>query len=392
MTIRILGKDDIPANLELSYLGYPTIRDYTDEGVADYTRQLELITDDASGVSAYGGFIDDRLVAIARAFDFEMNVYGQMTKVSGYGTLAVHPLYKKSGLAARLTAYYEDQAKQQGIDTTCLLPFRPDYYEQKGYGFSTKMELYQVDLKYCPDYSGPYEVRLIESVDELFHCHDHFTRQTHGMVRLLGLEKDHLRREFKGLQTTFIGVYQAERLVGYTSYRIKSLIDGNYTKNYIKANDIIVRDAQSLRAILGFFRRQSDLAEYVEFHTQIPGITHLFSNPLDRSGGYIANGYLQSNRQAVGLMLKIIDPARWLERHGDRLSMPPLTWDIEGEIVGRGPHRVSLKRSHLSSLWYGAISFLSLYRLGLIECDEATAERLRRTFPGDDPPQNNTDF
>lgn len=393
MEIRQIDEGYLEEYVRLAYSGYPSLRDYSLDGIASYREDLKILLREDSGVRSFGGFIDGEMVAVMKLFDFSMNIYGTMTIVSGLGTLAVDPFYKKRGLGGKMVEYFEQDARNRGITTTVLLPFRPDFYGKFGYGFSTKMDRYQVDTRYCPKYEGRYVSRPINRIEEVFQLHGKVTEQTHGMMYLTELEKNDFRDSFEGLKTIFSGIYDGDELKGYTTYEVLSTVEGNYTKNYIKAGDIITSDAEAFQAIFSYFGDQGDQVEFVEFYTQRQGVEHMFSNPVDTSFNYIANGYLQTNVQSVGLMIKILDLQKWWDNHGDYFgNLDDISWKVGTEKIGTGSQVIEIKEQHLVPLWFGAASFISLYEIGLLHCDPNVVERLRNIFVGDNPPRNNTDF
>jgi len=147
-----------------------------------------------------------------------------------------------------------------------------------------------------------------------------------------------------------------------------------------------------LKALLGHFKAQQDQVNYIELYTQLKGFEQLFSNPLDQSGDFFGAGYLRTNTQGIGLMGKILNPAKWLMNHGDFFSIDKkIQWVVEEEAYGEGTP-VKLKAQHLTPLWLGAVSFDELYRLGLVECSPQIAEQLGSVFNGRTYPINHTDF
>lgn len=392
MEIKKIDLSNLKEYRHVSYRGYPNNRDFTKEGIERFEKEISKVLKEDNEFHTYGAFQGKKLIGIMFSIDLQMNIYDQSTKVSGLGTLAVDPFYKRKGIGRKMVDYFEEEAKSRGINTLVLLPFRPDYYVSKGYGFLTKMDLYQIETHYFPVYRGDLKVRPIHNVEEIYKLHNKLTKQTHGMIELTLLEKIGLEEELANYSNVFVGVYKEEKLKGYTSYKVESLVEGNYTLNYLKASDLIFEDAETLYALLGHLRGQQDQAEYVQLYTQLKGFEQIFTNPLDQSGDSFGFGYLRTNTQGIGLMGKIINPIDWLKDHENEFAIDTnIQWNIDEEVYGHG-QSVKIKREHLAPLLFGSVSFNDLYRLGLIKCSPELAEKLSNKFTGLTYPINHTDF
>src|SRR5699024_5019873 len=105
-------------------------------------------------------------------------------------------------------------------------------------------------------------------------------------IELTLIEKNELQEMMDNFSNVFVGVYNQNKLVAYTSYQVKSIVEGNYTRNYLKSSDLVFTSADSLYALLGHFKAQQDQAGYVEVFTHLKGFEHLFINPIDQSGDF----------------------------------------------------------------------------------------------------------
>lgn len=392
MEIRPIEKSQLSELTRLSYRGYPTIRDFSKEAIKNYEADMALIFEKGIPIHPYGYFDHDKLVGIMLFFDFKMNIYGNITPVAGLGFLAIDPFYKRQGIGTKMAAFFESEALRLGYDTAVLLPFRPDFYSKLGYAPLTKMNSYEVQTQYFPTYSGPLEIRPVKEIEDILELRALYAEGTHGMMYLTPFEARDFYRDFERAELIYPGVYDNNNLLAYTSYYFESILEENYTKNYIITSDIISTTPESLRALLSHFNSQQDQADYVKFYTQYQGMEHLFSNPLNNSMHYIANGYLETNTQALGLMAKILDPELWWSRHGDFFNLDSISWRIGDKLYGETDQIVTIDPLYLAPLWFSSISMRDLYQLGLVDCDLKLLPKLIETFDGVVYPINNTDF
>ncbi|MDO5712824.1 MAG: GNAT family N-acetyltransferase [Tissierellia bacterium] len=387
MEIRQLEGGDYKRYREITYRGYPALRDFSSKGIKDYEENLITMLNHQDEVRFFGAFIEEELVAVMRLFTIKMNIFGKLQTVSGLGFLATDPLFKNQGIGRKMVEFFEKDALDHGIFLGILLPFRPDFYGKVGYGILSKLHRYEIGIEYLPN--KPKEVLLKEVKDfhEIFSFQKRMATNHHGHTILLESEKEEIKED---LETYTIGAYNKE-CIGYLRYRTRPLFLGNYTRNYFQIEDLVTESPKGLEALLSHLKDQKDQGEYILWDTHREGVEHFFEHPLDRSGNYIPRGYLQSNISAVGLMGKILNYDDFLEAYPSFSSLKTFTWKMDYKTFGHG-EEIMIKEKHLAPLWLGTISPRALYELGLISCKENVLETLENILPRVRPLLTNLDL
>lgn len=418
--IRELDRSHIDAYTEIAYNAYPSFKDFSKEAMDRYKATAVDILENDPDVTFYGLFDQEKLIAVMRLFRFQMNCFGKMIPVSGLGFLGVHLMHKKEKAAKAMVTFYEEWSREKGMPIGTLLPFRPDFYKQMGYGIGTKMNQYRIATSRIPADYEPGDLRYIgkDQLEETFACHRRMAEKTHGMMYLFG---DELRNRKEEEFDRVVGNYdETGRLTGYLIYRFENGRPGNYTQNNIYVKELIYEDVATLRKLLGFLRKQEDQVQLVIFNTEDENFHYLFDNPINDSMSYIPFGYIESNLQAVGVMYKLFDVAeafrQCLHRNYNNANLT-IRFEIVNELYHRtsstvvrfhegkaeilaadaeaGGADVTLKTNsaHFSPMFLGSVSPRGLYELGLIELDrpELLGE-VDRTFYCSQKPVCYTDF
>ncbi len=412
--IRKLNEEHIDAYIEIAFNAYPSFKDFSTEGIEKYKKTaLEIMKNDPI-VTFYGMFENDKLVAVMRLFDFQMNFFGKIIPVSGLGFLGVHLMHKKQKIARALVEFYEEHYRSRGVNFGLLLPFRPDFYKKMGYGLGTKMNQYRIATDKIPAYTGKSNLRYIkkEDYDKLLQCHARAVERTHGMIMKFG---DEIRNLYDDEFDRIIGNYDEKgNINGYIVYKFQNGKSGNYTINNIYVKEIIYENSEVLRILLGFLRKQEDQVNLVIFNTEDEHFHYLFDNPLNDTMNYIPFGYLETNTQAVGVMYKIFDIKNAFRQNSHRnynnvnLNVRFVITDEyknnQETIVSFEKGRcsvdsdvydvtVSTRISEFSALFMGCTSVKALHDLGLLEIDDkAYLCELDRAFYCSQKPVCYTDF
>ena len=415
--IRPVGPDYLEEYLEIYLNAYPAYKSL-DEDCRQYYREktlLDMTTDQE--VDFVGMFEGDKLIALMKLVRFQINLYGQMHPTVGLMSLAVHPLFKKQGAALEMVKYYEQYALDHGASVAILLPFNMEFYRRMGYGLGARMDEYHIRTSQLPECSDLSHLRLLhmEDIDDVLACHEAFARANHGMLIKFEEEIREMRKDFSTLR---VGYYEDEKLVGYAAYRLMEASETNYTLNEIVVDELIYRDSTVLRALLGFLRNQSDLAQTIVLRSGEEDFYHLFDDAAHLSGNYIPFGYLQTNTSAMGNMYKLLDPAKFvadanhrcfpaLDRtvrfcYEDSFTKENQTLDIEfrngcwsasSKGTATPDATVTCRQSDLSSLLMNCGRLSSFLRLGVMEIDhpECTGD-LDYLLYYNQKPFSNSDF
>lgn len=414
--IRKLSENDIDAYTDIAFNAYPSFKNFTKRAMEEYKKVATYILNNDAQVTFYGMFEEDNLIAVMRLFDFQMNCFGKIITVSGLGFLGVHLMHKKEKVAKTMVEFYEEHFKSRGIPFGLLLPFRPDFYKNMGYGFGTKMNQYRLSTLRIPAYYGDSDLRYIKEVgiSKLLDCHTRVVNRTHGMMIKFG---DEIRDLFGDEYNHVVGNYDANgNINGYLVYKFQNGKAGNYTINNIYIKELIYENTEVLRKLLGFLRKQEDQVNLVIFNTEDENFAYLLDNPLNDSLNYIPYGYLETNTQAIGVMYKIFDVKKAFEHCAHRnynnanlavrfLIKDDFSKEKKEEVIVKFEKGVAILNSkeyevtvkiniaEFSSLFLGCVSIKGLFNLGLLEVDnEELIEELDRAFYCNEKPVCYTDF
>jgi len=413
--IRLLSEEHIDAYADIAFNAYPSFKNFTKEAMDEYKKVATDILNNDSMVTFYGMFEKHKLIAVMRLFDFHMNCFGKIITVSGLGFLGVHLMHKKEKVAKAMVEFYEEHYRSRKIPFGLLLPFRPDFYKNMGYGFGTKMNQYRLEAARIPAYYGESDLRYIkeEELPNLLECHSRVVNRTHGMIIKFG---DEIRDLFGDEYNRVVGNYDKNgNINGYLVYKFQNGKAGNYTINNIYVKELIYENTEVLKLLLGFLRKQEDQVNLIIFNTEDENFAYLFDNPLNDSLNYIPYGYLETNSQAIGVMYKIFDVRKAFEECAHRnynnanLGVRFLIEDAfskeKEEVIVKfenGAAKLDSKEfivtikiniSEFSSLFLGCVSIKGLLNLGLLKVDNKDSiDELDRVFYCSEKPVCYTDF
>lgn len=429
--IKLLTPKHIEDYLTIYLNAYPAYKDTGVEGRDKYRPKILHSMENDKNIHFYGLFEDGNLIAQMKIIDFSMNIFGEMMPATGLMALAVHPLHKKKGAAKDMVAFFEEYTKKTGAIVAMLLPFRMDFYKKMGYGYGSKMDEYRLATVNLP----AADKTLLENVKilgwdqsdtvELLQCYNTFAQKNHGMVLKF---EDEIRNITDDCQSTRVGYYEDNRLIGYMTFNFVCESETNYTLNRMEVSELVYHTPEALRGLLGFLRNQSDLAQTVVIRTGEPDFYHILDNAQDTSGNYIDYGFLQTNIGSVGTMYKIVDPVAFVNATSHRrvpagsgviefqyedefnhcnkklkiyLGMLGLldpstrdyacTWHVrkseKPDVV------IKCKLSELSSILMGSCSLRALIRLGSVTINNPNyTDELSRMLQPSQKPWTNTDY
>ena len=419
--VRELTPDIIDEYVTIYLNAYPANKDLSEEGIAGYRQRYIDSMNGDKNINFCGLFEDDKLIALMKVIDFSMNAFGKMCPATGLMSLAVHPMHKKKGAGLDMVRFFERYTRETGAIVAMLLPFRMDFYRNMGYGYGSKLEEYRIPSLSLPKWEGPRLIRLLgpEDTEKMLECQKAFAGIYHGMVVKF---EDEIRAMHADTRSKRIGCFADGMLKGYAVYDLVSESPVNYTLNSIDIKELVYLDSDSLRAILGFFREQADLAQTVTLRTGEEDFYHILPSAQDISGNYIDFGFLQTNVGAVGTMYKIVDPSAFVRATSHRqFPAAELTaaFDYYDELAHEDKtFAVSFKPSEdgcssrwteaggadcdvrikccladMSSLFMGSCRFSSMLRLGAFSLSDGRfCNILDDLFYCRQKPSTNTDY
>lgn len=396
-SIRRLTPSDLPAYLSIYLHAYPSGKDLSKDCYERYYERNLRSLREFERVNFFGCFEGDLLVATMKLIDFDINLFGQMKKATGLMALAVHPMYKRRGIAREMVRFFEQYTVKSGAAISLLLPFRIDFYKRLGFGCGSKLEEYHLPTLCLPEGPKDDSVKLLDrdGIDEMLFCHADYVRNHHGQLDKF---EEEVQDIYDDDRVRRFGYFKGEQMKGYVAFTFESTSDCNYTLNRMDVKELVYEDATVLAGLLGALRRQADLAQSVVIRSGEPDFYHRLDNPQDLGGNYIDFGFLQTNVSAVGTMYKIPDIRAFVEATNHRRFLPvdlAVGFDIRAEgsdketsfvlrfqrqgeastwsyeTASSAQVRVSCNIADLSSLWMGSAEFGALVRLGNLRIDRS---------------------
>lgn len=420
--VRVITPDLIDEYLTIYLNAYPAYKDLSDESIAGYRNKYLNSMQNDENITFVGLFEEGEFIALMKLIDFSMNIFGKMGHAAGLMSLAVSPMHKKKGAGLDMVRFFEKYTKETKATVAMLLPFRIDFYRNMGYGYGGRMDEYRIPTSNLPKCSDTSKIKFLglEDTKAMLRCQADFASRNHGMVVKF---EDEIRAMTSDSQSKRIGFIEDGQLKGYAVYDFVSESEVNYTLNRIEVSELVYLSPAVLRAFLGFFRNQSDLAENIVIRTGEEDFYHILPSAQDISGNYIDFGFLQTNVSAVGTMYKIVDLANFVETCGHR-EFPAADLTVAFDFYDELAHRsesfsVSFKtepgekisRWHeaspgavcdvhikcsladISSLFMGSCRLSSLVRLGSVQLSDPSYEALIDSlFYCSQKPWTNTDY
>ncbi len=419
---KIIPPELIDEYVNIYLNAYPAGKDLSDEGIAGYkSKYLNSMSSDEN-ITFIGLFENNQMIALMKLIDFSMNAFGRMQSAVGLMSLAVHPMHKKKGAGLDMVRFFEKYTKETGAAVAMLLPFRIDFYRKMGYGYGTKLDEYRIPSINLPECRDISNIKFLGTEDtrSMLECQKSFAEANHGMVVKF---EDEVRAMISDSQSKRIGYVEDGKLKGYAVYEFASDSDVNYTLNRIEVNELVYLEPKVLRAFLGFFRNQSDLAQTVVLRTGEEDFYHILPSAQDISGNYIDFGFLQTNVSAIGTMYKIVDLVNFVNMTAYREFIPAdisvcfdyydemshnnssfgITfstdetgkkgrWQVSEDKADYDVH-IECNLADISSLLMGSCHLSSLARLGAIKLSDPSCESLLDAlFYCRQKPWTNTDY
>jgi len=250
----------------------------------------------------YGCYRDGKMVGGARYHDFEMNIHGKIMKVGGIGNVFVKLLNKKEHVAKELVEHFHKHYRDQGAVLSTLYPFRPDFYNQMGYGYGSKLNQYRFKPSDLPKGKKDNIVFLNkDDLKQVYDCYMNYVKNTHGMIIKTESGIERLLRGNK-----VVG-YKNDGLVeGFICMKFEKVAENNPLLQNIVAGNLIYNSAEALHEILAFFQTQLDQVDRIVFETNDDDLHFMAKDPRDGDPDMYYNCQ-ETNRQALGIMYRVIN-------------------------------------------------------------------------------------
>ncbi len=372
-----------------------------------HTTEHLLALADEPTVRFYGLYRQGSLLGGMCVHDYTMNVFGRPTPVGGVGHLSVHLAHKKEHIAKELVAFWLEHCRARGQVLALLHPFRPDFYRRMGFGYGPKMSQYRLRPSALPRGPSKAHVRLLgaSEVDAVVDCYTRYARRTHGMIEMTAWDARALARP----ELLIAGYEREGRLEGYVTFGFEPGEHSLYADMHVW--DLLAPTPEALSELLTFLHTQADQIRYITFETLDETFHFALADPRWPGQPLIPPAYHHTNRQGVGLMLRVTDVRRalaaleardfggrtcrlWLRVADSFLPANATELSLgfeEGRLVldaaGEPEAELRLSVGEFSSLLMGVLPLRRLVHYGLAEVSPpACVDVLDRAFAVRDAP------
>lgn len=387
--IRPLHESEFDALVDIMATAYPSMKIVTPED-KQKTKERFLTTNQDSTINFYGLFRDEKMVGVMRLHDFTMQLFETRVLVGGVGMVGTHFLHKKQKVAKEMISYFHQHYRERGAAITALYPFRPDFYNQMGYGYGGKLWQYRFSPASLPSGADKSHIDYLNVNDkeELLACFDRYMSRTHGLMAKAAFE---VRRLLENPAMRIVGYREGNQILGYLAFTFQPVPNGNFLQNDVQIEELVYDSPLVLAELLAFLRSQADQIGTIIYTSPDPNWHFLLSDPRNGSGRILPSVCHENATQGLGAMVRIIHARRFFTSLPDhdfggqtvRLNLSlrdTFLPENDGAFIvnfeqGRG--RVSpddrsdvtvrLDIANFSSLALGAITFRELMNYGLAE-------------------------
>ena len=395
--VRLLQDADFKEYARLSLEAYPAMYSKMDEAQIDgWIKRMQAQQAEKSDIQYYGYFDEDKVLGAMRTHTFTMNVHGVDMLVGGVGNVCVDLVHKKEHVAKEMMEYFHRLYLEMGASMVILWPFRPDFYMKMGYGYSRKYNKYMYKPSDLPRGSKKGVAFMTEDdVDDLLECFNRYTAATHGMIYKKRRFFERFLQRYK-----VVGYRNGDRIEGFFGFNFKKLYPDHPLLQNIEIEYMVYENPAALSRLLAFLQTQLDQVDRIEFIT-LDDDLHYFSADPRNGVPHIFYINQESNVQGVGLMYRILNKKRFLEKlapHSFNEESLRVKFSIHDSFVpeNNGPitvHFVDGKPSigqgydvevtmnveYFSSLMMGVVDFKKLWTYGLAKVsDEKYVDPLDR--------------
>jgi predicted acetyltransferase len=303
-TVRPLADDELLAFVTIAANAYPAFKLHTPEERQKLAERMGARSGPHDRY--YGLFRDGALLGGMRLIDYQMNVRGASVPTGGVGMVAVDLLHKKEKVARDLMRFYLDRCRNAGMSMAVLYPFRPDFYQQMGFGYGTRVSQYAFLPAALPARGGKEHVRMLtkDDAEALAACYARIQARTHG---LMVKPASDMERMLAGGETRVVGVERDGRIGGYLAFGFDNDPGGNFIKNNLHIHELVYETPDALAELFAFLRTQADQIHRIVIETQDETFYYLLSDPRDESARMIPSVAHQTNVEAVSLMYRVVD-------------------------------------------------------------------------------------
>lgn len=328
-----------------------------------------------------GCFDRDTLVSQVAVYPLKMNVYNAVYPVGFVTSVCTYPEYSGKGLMKRLMQKSLEHMRQKHQSLALLFPYSIPLYRRMGWEIISNKITYSVKDRQIPvKASAPGYVRRVNWENEDFrNLHTQFATMTHGCLFRNALAWEEYWRWDE--DDTVVAIYYDtnEKPSGYMVYLIKNDV------MHIKEMIYLTREAQA--GLWEFIRAHDSMID------EVRGSSYL-SEPIAFE---LEDGDIRETIRPY-IMGRIVDVERFFQKyHCDAAADDAnFTFEIEDSFLAwnnraltvrfhkgecavseSGAHnRLKLSIATLTTMLLGYKTAAKLYRMGRIEAEKETIQRL----------------
>ncbi|KAJ3213160.1 hypothetical protein HDU67_003213 [Dinochytrium kinnereticum] len=454
---RVKCEESLLAYAKMVAVCYPVAKLYaTEENHREMLKSIKKRRDTDSRLSYWGIFDKDAspvtsatvtersdthlvatpgLLAGSLHIDFEMNLFGLKKYIGGLAGVGTDILQKKKGLAKDLVLHFLSECDRKSQALAALHPFRPDFYYQMGFGFSSPNYEYSIlpssfpkNLPVITSKSEPQGsvVQLLHTdTAEMVEFCTRYVSKHHGAFYMETADINKFIWDTKFLS---FGYRDANGVLqGFIAFDFHG-VNGGFMPNDMVVSQFLWLGHEALSHLLNFFRTQEDQVRFVVLRTQDPDIHFLLKDVRNAEDPfrYTSRCGIKTSNRGSAMMFRIVNLrmlfTSYLSDHDfncvDNLriiieaedtflpnnSKPILLSFTNGKVKvvneeDQDPYSLTfdavlkLSINNLASLIVGSVTLKSLIFHGTaIVAPESLATRCGRVFHVDETPINFIEF
>ena len=163
--IRVLTMNEIYQYTRNNQLAYPTFYKGSKDELERMSQRQKEVFESSEDLTPIGFFRDGYLVGNMMLIEFKMNYSSEILTIGGISAIAVHPTYKKQGIARSLIQYGLKWSRDKNHLFSILYPFNHKFYNNFNYGFTLPQYHYSFHPKDITINSTLMNIKCIEDED-----------------------------------------------------------------------------------------------------------------------------------------------------------------------------------------------------------------------------------
>ncbi len=323
-----------------------------------------------------GVYDGEALVGTGVQYDLELNLHGRFVPAVGLGSLAVDLTRKKEGVARFLIGEMITSAKQRGVKTMLLYPFRHQFYRAFGFGTGTPYHHFYVNPLHFRKTGLKKFIRRFEKRDEprVMALYADLAEKRNGMIGNPGMMQKQL---FADTIDRRLVIELDGDLIGYFTFSMEAK-GGHYLRDQtLVVKEQLHKTPASRLAMVDFLSSQADQTERVAIGDFSPDFHHLLED-IEFAGAHRMMPMIthMMAREGLGISYRVLDvqgaldalrgyegpPVRFV------VDIPRESTPIEARLEGVGSEvEIRMDLAEFSRFYHGAVRLESLENYGRLE-------------------------